>query len=310
MEAVVPGFLVDREAPALGRAGLLDGIVVAARAVGLDGVAVQQIGVGHAVGAVHFGPVVHAAQLGPAFLGHGDHPVGELQDQDGVVVAAGLVAMHLGAHLGVDRLDRRPAEHPAEELDGVAAHVHGHAAAGSLDVPEMRGVRAVVLLRLLQERGPAQRAGIQQLLEADVLGGEAQLLGIHQLHAGRAAGRDHPVGLGQVQAQRLLDHDVLAGRGGIEHDLAMQMIGNADHHQLDLRPRQQARGNRSARRECRSAGPTAAALPGVGEATAASSACGQCRNAFGMDRRNELRADESNRDRWFHGDGSLDGIVT
>ena len=164
-----------------------------------------------------------------------DDAVVEFEDQDRVVVAVGLVAVDLGAHLGVDGLDRRPAEHPAKELDGVAAHVHGDAAAGALDVPEVRRVRAVVLFGLFEQCGLAQRAGIEELFQADVFGGEAKLLGIHQFHVGLAAGRDHPVGFGQIQAERLFHDDVLAGAAASKCDLAVQVIRHADDDHIDLR---------------------------------------------------------------------------
>src|SRR5262249_14828443 len=61
VEAVVPGFLVDGERPALRSAGLLDRVAVAMLAVGVDGVAAEQVGVGDAVAAIDFRPVVHAA---------------------------------------------------------------------------------------------------------------------------------------------------------------------------------------------------------------------------------------------------------
>ena len=58
----------------------------------------EQVGVDHAVGAVDLGAVVHAAGLGPALLGHADRAAAELDDDDRVVVAAGLVAVDEGAH--------------------------------------------------------------------------------------------------------------------------------------------------------------------------------------------------------------------
>ena len=71
----------------------------------------------------------------------------------------------------------------------VAAHVQQHAAAGAVDVPEPGRVRAVVLLALLDQEDVAQRALVDQLLGADVLGREAELLGVHQLDAGLAGRR-------------------------------------------------------------------------------------------------------------------------
>ena len=81
-EAVVPFLLVNGERPALGRAGFLDGVIVAFGAVGLNGVAVVEIGVGHPFRAVDFGPVVHAAHFRPAFLRQRDHAVRELKDDE------------------------------------------------------------------------------------------------------------------------------------------------------------------------------------------------------------------------------------
>ena len=107
MEAVVPGLLVDGEAPARGRARLLHRVVVALRAVGLDGVAVQQVGVGDAGEPWTSARSSMPPELGPALLGDGHRPALELEDEDRVVLAAGLVAVDEGAHLGVDGLDGR-----------------------------------------------------------------------------------------------------------------------------------------------------------------------------------------------------------
>ena len=120
----------------------------------MDGVAAEQVGVGHALAAVDLRPVVHAAQLGPALLGDGRYVAVQLQDQRAGVVAARLVAVDVGAHVGVDIFDVGLAaagatQEPAEELDGVAAHIHRHAAAGAMHVPEPARMRTVVLLSLL-----------------------------------------------------------------------------------------------------------------------------------------------------------------
>src|SRR6266851_1835006 len=156
VEPVVPGLLVDGEAPPLGRSRLLDRVVVSHRAVGLDRVAVQEIGVGDALGAVHLGAVVHPAGLGPALLRDRGGAALELQEQDRVVLPARARAVQARAHLGIDGLDPRAAEHPSKELDGVTAHVHGDTAAGALDVPEVVGMGTVVLLGLLDQRGAAE----------------------------------------------------------------------------------------------------------------------------------------------------------
>jgi hypothetical protein len=145
-EAVVPGLLVDGEAPARRAAGLLHGVVVALSTIRYDRVAAQEVGHGDPLGAVHFGPVVHAAQLRPALFGQANATVVELDNHQRVVVAPGLVGVDLRRQLGVDRRDLRLVEHPAEELDGVTAHVQRDAAARTVDVPEVRRVRTFVLL--------------------------------------------------------------------------------------------------------------------------------------------------------------------
>ena len=64
----------------------------------------QHIGVGHASRTVDLGAIVHAAELGPAFLGQGDHAIVELEDDDRVVVAARPGGVHAGVHLRVHAL--------------------------------------------------------------------------------------------------------------------------------------------------------------------------------------------------------------
>ena len=103
----------------------------------------------------------------------------------------------------------------------------------------MRGVRAVVLFRLLDQRRASQCAGIQEFFQAHVFRREAEFLGVHKLYPGLGAGRDHPVRLREVEAERLLDHDMLARGGGIEHHLAMQMVGHTDDDHLNRGLREQ-----------------------------------------------------------------------
>src|SRR5262249_37809139 len=154
---------------------------VAALAVGMDGVAAQDVGIGDTFAAIDLGAIVHAAGLGPALLGDCGYVAVHLEDEDGGVVATRLVAMDVGAHVGIDTSDLGAtslgaAQQPAEELDGMAAHVHGNAAAGTAHVPEPAGVRAVVLLGLLDEMDLAESALVDELLEPDVLWREAELL--------------------------------------------------------------------------------------------------------------------------------------
>ena len=142
--------------------------------------------------------------------------------------------MHVRPHLGINRLDGRAAEHPAEELNGMAAHIHRHATPGTLHIPEMCGVRAVMFLGLLEQHGMTERAAVEQLLQADILGSKAQFLRIHQLDLGSAAGGEHLVGLRQAQAHRFLEDDMLARSRGVQSDFAVQVVWNPEDHQVNL----------------------------------------------------------------------------
>ena len=86
--------------------------------------------------------------------------------------------------------------------------------------------------------GSAQRPGVQQLFQPDIFRRETEFFGVHQLYFRLLAGGDHPIGLGQVETEGFLHNDVLAGRGGIQSNLAMQGIGNPDHDHIDVRLRQ------------------------------------------------------------------------
>ena len=75
---------------------------------------------------------------------------------------------------------------------------------------------------------------VEQLLQPDVFRREAQLLRVHQFHPGLAAGRDHAIRLGQIQAHRFLQHDVFACGRGVHGDLTMEVVGNAQYDHVDL----------------------------------------------------------------------------
>ena len=49
-----------------------------------------------------------------------------------------------------------------------------------------------------------------------------------------AAGFQHSVGFGQVEAHRFLQHVVLSGGGGIDGNRAVEIIWNAYYHQIDF----------------------------------------------------------------------------
>ena len=120
------------------------GVFVTGAAIGGDRIALQQVCVAHASGAVHFGAVVHAAQLGSAGLIEESAAVFIFEDEERVVFAFGYVAVQLGRKLSINGGDCRPPEHPARKFDAVAAHIGQHATARLIDVPKVRRVRAIM----------------------------------------------------------------------------------------------------------------------------------------------------------------------
>src|SRR6266446_6371925 len=98
-EAVVPSFFINGEGPTLGGAGFLDGVAVAALAVSMNGVAAKQVGVSHAFAAIDFGPIIHAARLGPALLGDGGHVAVHLKNEIADIFTFGFVAVDVSAHV-------------------------------------------------------------------------------------------------------------------------------------------------------------------------------------------------------------------
>src|SRR5262249_46568950 len=162
-KAVIPHLFVHGKGPAPRRWRFLDRVTVTDLAVGLQGAAVQQVGVRHALAAIDLGPVVHAAQAGPALFNQSDRVVRTFNDQDGSLFAARLVFVDIGAALSVHTGRFRPAEDPAGEFNSMTAHVHEHAAAAAVHGPEPIGMGAEVLLTLLDEIHLAESAFVHQL---------------------------------------------------------------------------------------------------------------------------------------------------
>jgi hypothetical protein len=156
-----------------------------------------------------------------------------------VVLAARLVAVDEDAEVRRNALDRRLAEHPAGVFDGVAAHVQKDAAARTVDVPEPRHVRPEMLFALLDQEDIAQGALVDQFLRPNVLGREAQLLGVQKQDPRPATGVDHLVGFFKRPAQGLLAQDVLAGPGRVQGDTRMQVVGQGEMDQVDFLDRQE-----------------------------------------------------------------------
>ena len=178
--------------------------------------------------------VIHSSEFGPAFLSQGRATILEFQDDEPVVVAAGLVGVYRQAKLRVDGRDLGLSHHPTEELNRVATHVEGHASAGAVHVPEMRGVGPVVLFALLEQDWFPQGAFVKELFQADVLGGEAQFLRVHEFDSGPGASLNHLVRLPQVEAKRLLTDHVLARGCGVHRGLTVQVVRDTDDDHIDL----------------------------------------------------------------------------
>src|SRR6476646_2449698 len=79
-EAIIPSLLIDGIRPAGGGAGFLDGVIVTLRAIGLNGIALEQVRVCDAFRAVNFGAIIHATELGPAFLSEGNDACFEFEE--------------------------------------------------------------------------------------------------------------------------------------------------------------------------------------------------------------------------------------
>ena len=92
--------------------------------------------------------------------------------------------------------------------------------------------------RLLDQRA-TDPTGLDRVAHGAVGGGVAQMVvGAHD-HGGIAAGHDHRASVGQAQRQRLLAQDVLAGGGGGQGLILVQLVGGADVDDLDRRVGQQ-----------------------------------------------------------------------
>ena len=119
----------------------------------------------------------------------------------------------------------------------MTAHVHQRSAAGSFPVVEPVAVRARVLLALTHEIDRSDGALAHQVTDPLVLRREAQLFGVHQLPVLRLARRDHLVGLLEREAQRLFDDDVPADLRRGDCDTRVQVVRQADVHDLAVRAR-------------------------------------------------------------------------
>src|SRR5262249_9081286 len=190
-ESVIPGLLVHRESPARRGRRLFYRISIASLAERNERATLKHIGIDDSLAAVELRGIIHSALFGPAIFDQRRRSSFKFDDQDRIVVASGPRLMHVGAGLSVYGLNSRFAQHPSGELDSVTSHVEQHAASGPLYIPEPIRMRARMLFALLDQINLTDRPLIYERLGPDILGGETQFLGIHQLDLGIAAGRYH-----------------------------------------------------------------------------------------------------------------------
>src|SRR5204863_10028535 len=100
-------------------------------AVGECGISHEQIRVHHAASATDLDAILQAAELRPTVLDDPDTAAGEFDEADGVLFAAGAIAVKDPApHLGEDgHRFLFETEHPSKPGEAVAAHVHQRATA-------------------------------------------------------------------------------------------------------------------------------------------------------------------------------------
>jgi len=99
-------------------------------------------------------------------------------------------------------------------------------------LPERPG--EVALARALDQRGPSDRASLQELAHRAVDRIEALIFGDHQCDSSAAGGVDHAVGCGECVGKWLLTQDVLAGRRCVECHWGVEVVGKANIHRVDV----------------------------------------------------------------------------
>ena len=128
----------------------------------------------------------------------------------------------------------RLTEQPPKILKRMTPHVQRHSPSAFLDIPKPIRMRPIVLLGLLHQIGLANRSLIHQPLQSQIFWAKAQLLGIHELHAGLLAGGDHAIGLLEISRQGFFADDVLARFGGRFGVFTMQVIRAPQHDHIHL----------------------------------------------------------------------------
>src|SRR5262249_39325048 len=148
----------------------------------------------------------------------------KFENANRIIFSAGFVRMRISTHLAEHTLNGRLVQEPMAKGDAMAPHVHQHAAAGLLHIPEPGSMRSEMFLTLFHQVNFSKSALISHLLGLDVLWSKEQLLGIHQEHPLPLADVDHLVCLFQRHAQGLFTDNMLSGPGDLCSHRAMEAV--------------------------------------------------------------------------------------
>ena len=126
-------------------------------------------------------------------------------------------------------------EHEAQGVGVVHGDVERDAAArlGLVDAPALQIGRQIDRMKHPREQRPADAPLFDRLAHRAMRRGVAQVVVDAHDDAAFAAGGDHRARVGEVQRQRLLAQDMLAGAGGGEQLIAVQIVGGRDIDGVD-----------------------------------------------------------------------------
>ncbi len=228
-------LVADGEEPALLHFCLL-GDVTLARAGGehLEAGAQPVVQPDGALGAADLIAQVHATPEGPAYLELADRPALEPDQPDAVVLGVDGVHQRVGPAHDLDG-PVGLADEAADDLDAVAAHVDDRAPAGELRIPEPGAVRAGVRLAAADPERLPDRAVPHRLQRLERFRRIDQILQIAGEDARSLDRLQHLLSLLGLAPERLGAEDGLAGPGGLEHDVAVEEVRQANHDGVGLR---------------------------------------------------------------------------
>ena len=125
-------------------------------------------------------------------------------------------------------------------LDAVAAHVQERPAARRLGIPEVRCVRTGVTLAGAHREDPAEGTGGDHLADLDDIRAEDLVLEVAVEESCLLDETEHLGGLFGVPPERLGAQDALAGRDRGADRLEMEVVGQRDDDEVDVRVGAQA----------------------------------------------------------------------